>query len=81
MYAINTTDADGIKRQLEAQGFELAPASAVGHRIIVTGRMVGGSMHTIIPTLELVGIDRQGQPVMHIVHPCDPVADAIGGGK
>jgi hypothetical protein len=79
MYAITTLESPLWRVELQKQGFELAPASAVGHRLIITGRMVGGSMHSILPTLELVAVDRDGAPVLHVVHASDPVtANAEG---
>lgn len=67
------------RAELIRQGFELAPESIVGHRLIITGRMVGGSMHSIIPMQELVGVDREGNPVLHIVHGADPATAMLKG--
>jgi hypothetical protein len=55
IHPICTIDHPELKRQLIVQGFELA--DNVGHRLIITGRMVNGSMHSVLPILEIIAID------------------------
>lgn len=64
MHTINSVQWPSIRAQMEAAGLILAPDT---DRPIVVGRMIEGTAHDSIPALELVAVDRDGQPVLHTV--------------